>query len=288
MFAACGPSGKESAPAVAPAQGAKGPVGSPSASGQGPAGGPSATTAAATSVAVQGAPASNPPISETARAVIAAGDRSEEDRKLDGGRHPAELLSFFRIGPGMKVAELAAGGGYTAELLARAVGPSGVVYGQNSRWILERFAERPWSERLAKPAMKNVVRVDREFDDPFPPEVRELDAVFCILFYHDLFWQGVPRAPLNAAVFRALRHGGIYAVVDHRAKPGAGANEVKTLHRIEESVVRAEIEKAGFRLRAEGAFLQNPNDTRDWNDSPSAAGDRRGTSDRFVLAFEKP
>jgi predicted methyltransferase len=53
-------------------------------------------------------------------------------------------------------------------------------------------------------------------------------------------------------------------------------------------VVRAEIEKAGFRLRAESSFLRNPGDARDWNASPKVAGEKRGTSDRFVLAFEKP
>jgi predicted methyltransferase len=63
---------------------------------------------------------------------------------------------------------------------------------------------------------------------------------------------------------------------------------VKTLHRIEEQVVREEIEAAGFRLVAEGTFLRNPADPRDWNDAPSAAGARRGTSDRFVLKFVKP
>jgi len=69
------------------------------------------------------------------------------------------------------VAELGAGGGYTTELLARAVGPTGVVYAQNSRFILERFAAKPWGERLAKPVMHNVVRVDRDFDNPLPPEL---------------------------------------------------------------------------------------------------------------------
>jgi predicted methyltransferase len=215
-------------------------------------------------------------------------DRSEADRKLDAGRHPAELLAFFKIAPGMSVAEISAGGGYTTELLARAVGPAGKVYGQNAKLMLERFAEKPWSERLAKPVMKNVVRVDREFDDPLPPEAKNLDAVVCVLFYHDMFWLGVDRDKMNRAVFAALKPGGIYGIVDHSAKDGAGSNEVKTLHRIEEKVVRAEIEKAGFRLKAEGTFLKNPNDTRDWSASPGAAGDKRGTSDRFVLAFEKP
>jgi predicted methyltransferase len=93
---------------------------------------------------------------------------------------------------------------------------------------------------------------------------------------------------MNAAIFKALRKGGIYGVIDHSARAGAGTSEVKTLHRIEESAVVKEIEQAGFELEASADFLRNPADTRDWNDSPSAAGDRRGTSDRFVLKFRKP
>src|SRR5438105_3552021 len=65
------------------------------------------------------------------KAVIGAPDRSEKDRALDAGRHPAEMLEFLNLKGGMKVADLGAGGGYTTELMARAVGPSGVVYMQN-------------------------------------------------------------------------------------------------------------------------------------------------------------
>jgi predicted methyltransferase len=238
----------------------------------------------ATSTATSKAPTTG----EAAQAVVNAPDRSEADRNLDAGRQPAKLLEFFHVGPGMRVAELAAGGGYTTELLARAVGPSGKVYGQNPKWILERFAEKPWSERLTKPVMKNVVRVDREFEDPLPPEAHDLDAVFCVLFYHDLFWLNADRDKVNRAVFKALKPGGVYAIVDHSGRAGTEGSEAKTLHRVEEKVVRAEIEKAGFRLRGEGTFLRNPNDSRDWNASPMAAADKRGTSDRFVLAFDKP
>src|SRR5581483_10506872 len=99
-------------------------------------------------------------------------------------------------------------GGYTTELLARVVGPKGVVYGQNNRLILDRFAAKPWTERLGKWELRNVMRVDREFDDPLPPEAHDLDAVLLILFYHDTVWMGVDRAHMNAAVFRALRPGG--------------------------------------------------------------------------------
>lgn len=228
------------------------------------------------------------PATSSYDAIVNAPDRDPEDRKLDGSRHPAELLAFFDIRPGMHVAELGSGGGYTAELLARAVAPNGVVYGVNTPFFLQRFAEKPWSARLAKPVMKSVVRLDREFDDPFPPDVHDLDAVVIILIYHDTVWQKADRDKMNHAVFTALRPGGVYGIVDHSARAGSGIADVQTLHRIEESVVRGEVTRAGFRLAAEANFLKNPADTRDWNDSPREAGDRRGTSDRFVLKFVKP
>ena len=221
-------------------------------------------------------------------AVVAAPDRSAADRALDAGRHPAEMLAFFGIRPGMRVAEIAAGGGYTSELLARAVGPTGVVYAQNSPFILQRFAEQPWSARLATPPMRNVVRVDREFDDPLPPEARDLDAVLIVLFYHDTVWQGADRAKMNRAIYDALRPGGVYGIIDHSARPGSGTADVQTLHRIDEPVVVQEVTAAGFQFVADASFLRNPADPRDWNDAPSAAADRRGTSDRFVLKFAKP
>jgi len=226
--------------------------------------------------------------SATPAAVVAAPDRSAADRALDAGRHPAEMLAVFDIRPGLRVAELGAGGGYTSELLARMVGPKCRVYGQNPKFVLERFAEKPWSERLAKPVNASIVRVDREFDDPLPPEAKNLDAVLIVLFYHDTVWLGTDRARMNAAAFAALKSGGIYGVIDHSALAGAGTSVTKTLHRIEESVVVAEIEKAGFKLDATADFMRNPADARDWNDSPSAAAERRGTSDRFVLKFRKP
>jgi predicted methyltransferase len=223
------------------------------------------------------------------RAAVDATDRDPEDRKLDAGRRPAEMLTFFGIRPGMKVAELAAGGGYTAELLARTVGPEGVVYGHNSPLLLEKFAQKPWDARLSRAVNKPIVRVTRELEDPFPPGTKDLDAVFCVLFYHDTVWlDGVDRGMMNAAVLRVLKRGGVFAVIDHSGRPGTGTTEVKTLHRIEERVVREEIERAGFRLAAEADFLRNPADARDWNAAPTAAADRRGTSDRFVLSFVKP
>ena len=232
--------------------------------------------------------AAAPLTASEAEALAAAPDRSEADRALDPGRKPAAFVEFLQVGPGMKVAELSAGGGYTTELLARAVGPDGVVYGQNTKWALERFAEKPWSARLQKPVMKNVVRVDRELDDPLPPEATGLDLVVSNAIYHDTVWLGVDRQKMNAAVFRALRPGGAYAVCDSSAKTGTGAADAQTLHRIDEQLVRDEVTAAGFALAGQSDILRNPEDTRDWSASPGAAGEKRGTSDRFCLRFVKP
>jgi len=228
------------------------------------------------------------PVPDYVRAAVDAPDRSAEDRALDSGRKPDLMLSFFGVRPTMRVAEIGAGRGYTTELLARVVGPTGKVYAQNSPKILEMFANGPWTERLAKPVLSNVVRVDREFDDPLPPEAKDLDAVLDILFYHDTVWLGADREKMNLAVFAALKHGGVYGIVDHSGLPGSGLSGVKTVHRIEQKTLREEVERAGFRFVEEASFLRNPNDTRDWNDSPREAGERRGTSDRFVLYFKKP
>ncbi|HTJ82500.1 MAG TPA: SAM-dependent methyltransferase [Polyangiaceae bacterium] len=244
-----------------------------------------AATAAPASDGPKAVPVDVPP---AIAAIVAAPDRSADDRALDAGRHPGEMLAFFGIAPGQKIEEVGAGGGYTSELLARAVGPTGKVYGQNPKLILEKFAEKPWSERLKKPVMKNVVRVDREFDSPIAPGVKDLDGVVVVLFYHDLYWMNADRAKMNKAVFDALKPGGFYGIIDHSAKKGDGSSATQTLHRIEESTVREDVEKAGFKLDREGFFLRNPDDTKDWSSSPSAAGEKRGSSDRFVLVFKKP
>ncbi len=220
--------------------------------------------------------------------IVSDPTRSTADRALDQGRHPAELLEFYGVKPGMRVAELAAGGGYTAELLARTVGPSGKVFGQNSPFILKRFAEGPWTERLKGPAMKQVERVDSEMDAPLVGHQSDLDAVFMILFYHDTVWFGTERARMNEAIFAALKPGGFFGVVDHSAASGAGVSQAKSLHRIEESALIEEVTAAGFVLEKSGNFLRNPDDQRDWSASPSQAGERRGESDRFALLFRKP
>src|SRR5688572_17537013 len=78
-------------------------------------------------------------VPEAIVAAVTAEDRTEKDRALDAGRKPAEVLAFFKIAPGQKVGELFSALGYTTELLARVVGDTGKVYGQNTKELLDRF-----------------------------------------------------------------------------------------------------------------------------------------------------
>jgi predicted methyltransferase len=221
------------------------------------------------------------------QAIVDAKDRSDDDRKLDAGRHPAHFLAFVRAMPGMTVAEIGAGGGYTTELLARAVGPKGKVYAENSPKML-KFVDKAWSERLKKKEMKNVVRLDREMDDPFGPDVKNIDVVVINMLYHDTFNWKVDTDKMNKAVLAALKPGGAYVIIDHSSRAGRGKTETETLHRIDERVVREDLDRAGFKLLEDADVFRNKGDARDWSASPMAAGEKRGTSDRFALRFIKP
>jgi len=182
----------------------------------------------------------------------------------------------------MRVLDMGAGAGYSTELLARAVGPRGTVYAQDAPAIAERLKGR-FDERAKSPAMKNVVRVVRDYDDPLPPEARDLDLVTFFFFYHDTAYMNVDRAKMNRRLFEALKPGGVLVIADHSAQAGAGSSAAKSLHRIEESVLRREIEAAGFRLEAEADFLRHPEDPRD-----TIVFRPKLPVDEFVLKFVKP
>jgi predicted methyltransferase len=261
-------------------------TGSATGSGSAVAAGSGSGSGSAADVIPPYTPAADVP--EAIRNAIAAPDRSVDDRKLDAGRMPGEVLAFFKIAPGQKVGELFAGGGYTTELMARVVGDGGTIYAQNSKEIMDKFARGPWTARASKPVMKPAVAVERPADDPFPPEAKDLDAVITILNYHDFVWQKADMKKLNKLVFDRLKKGGVYGIVDHSAAAGSGTRDVETLHRIDEDVVKKEVLAAGFKLDAESDVLRHPEDKRDWNSSPKSAGERRGTSDRFTLRFVKP
>jgi predicted methyltransferase len=253
-------------------------------------------------------------------AIVASPDRSAADRTNDLRRKPEQMLAFIGIRPGITALDLSAAGGYTTELLARSVGPSGAVYGQSQPRDPNRAppaapegnsnptatpapapqaappanAPRPSPVALADrdgrlkstgAQAASIVAVSRPFADPVPPELSnaKLDLVTLMFNYHDLGHMGVDRDAMNKAVFSALKPGGIYVIADHAGRPGTGISESGTLHRIEEAFLRKEVEAAGFKFVADAPFLRNPNDPRDKN-----TPDPPQPKDDFVLKFVKP
>jgi predicted methyltransferase len=215
-------------------------------------------------------------------AIIAAPDRTEADLQADKRRDPLKLLTFTGARPGMKVLDMGAGGGYSTELMARAVAPAGVVYGQNPADLGERAKTR-FEARLQTAAAKNIVSLARPFDDPVPADVRDLDLITFLFFYHDTTYMPVDRAEMNRKLYAALKPGGILVIADHSARAGDGTSVGKSLHRIEESALRREIEAAGFKLVAEGDFWRHPEDPRDFSIQPPSGR----AVDEFVLKFQK-
>jgi predicted methyltransferase len=222
-----------------------------------------------------------PSFAQDYAAIVAAPDRAEADRQTDQRRDPVKLLTFTGVKSGMTVLDMGAGGGYSTELMARAVGPGGKVYGQD--YESSPRAKERFEARLKTGAMKNVGVLARPFDDPLPEGVGQLDLITFFFFYHDTTYMTVDRAAMNKKLFAALKPGGLLIVADHSAKVGAGTSVGKTLHRIEESALRAEVEAAGFKLVGEGGWLRHPEDTREERIFGSKV-----PVDEFVLKFRKP
>jgi len=225
--------------------------------------------------------APTPSLAQDYAAIIAAPDRADADRQTDQRRDPVKLLSFTGVQPGMAVLDMGAGGGYSTELMARAVGPEGKIFAQDHE-TSARAKER-FETRMKTDAMKNVVALARPFDDPLPAEVNNLDLITFFFFYHDTTYMTVDRAAMNKKLFAALKPGGLLIIADHSAKAGAGTTVGKTLHRIEESALRSEVEAAGFKLAASADFLRNPEDPRD-----ERVFQPKVPVDEFVLKFQKP
>jgi predicted methyltransferase len=237
--------------------------------------------AAAQTVSEPPATAASSPVPDYA-AELAAPDRSDADRAADKRRDPLPFLKFVGARPGMKVLDMGAGGGYSTSLMARAVAPEGVVYAQNPADLGDK-PKAALEARMATPGMKNVVADVRPFDDPIAPDMKDLDIITFLFFYHDTTYMPINREAMNQKLFAALKPGGILVLADHSALPGQGTTVAKTLHRIDETTVRQELAAAGFKLVASGDFWRNPADPHDF---PSYKPDM--PVDNFVLKFQKP
>jgi predicted methyltransferase len=229
----------------------------------------------------------SPAVPHYIAAAVANPDRPAADRQRDATRKPAEVIAFSRMQPGWIVADLIPREGYYDRIFAGVVGPTGHVYGFTPT-ELGKILKSPLPRDGATPDPKfpnftALVAPANDFAPPVPVDLIWLSDNYHD--FHDPFFAPADIAKINAAVFKALKPGGIYLILDHAAEQGSGLRDTNTLHRIDEAAVKAEVEAAGFKLVGESAVLRNPADdhTKRIFD-PSI----RGRTDQFVLRFRKP
>lgn len=215
---------------------------------------------------------------EQAQAVVNDPNRNA-DETLDMRRHPAQLLIFTGVEPGMHVGDFDAGGGWTTELMARAVDSNGVVYARTSDRGLEGL-----QQRLSAPGLDQVVPVVAPMTAAFPSDVDDLDIVIGLFAFHHLVQQSEEnRAAAYASVMSALKPGGYFIVSDTQARDGAPASVGNTLHRMDPNLLRSELENAGFEFVEATSLLFNPNDPLD-----IPARDVEGVATGFLHKYMKP
>jgi predicted methyltransferase len=223
------------------------------------------------------------------KAAVADPARPAADTARDANRKPAEMLAFAGITPGKQVVDLLPGGGYFTRIFARAVEPGGHVYayfGTQYDARLKTQGKDPDNQfadlKATYPDLSVLHTPLTQFATP-----QKVDVVWTALNYHDMHNKSYAMDvnQVNKAIFNALKPGGYYIVLDHRAAEDAPADVTETLHRIKESTVKSEVEAAGFKLVAEGKALANPADN---HSEKVFEADIRGHTDQMMLKFQKP
>ena len=215
--------------------------------------------------------------------------RPREQVALDPLRKPAELVALAGVTNGERVADFMSGNGYFTRILSQVVGPSGRVYAfLPAQELANCSAEETAGTKALEhdPHYGNVSVLIDAADRFAAPE--PLDLVWTAQNYHDLhdkFMAPTDVAALNAAIFRALKPGGRFLVIDHAAAAGSGLRDTETLHRIDPQAIRSEVTAAGFVLESESALLANPADTHALRVFDPAI---RHRTDQVVLLFRKP
>jgi predicted methyltransferase len=200
-----------------------------------------------------------------------------EGTRLDASRLGAVLSG---VKPGDRVVEFASFGQYFTTLLSDIVGPKGMVY----------MYDLPYTEARAGAASREFVakhpNARYELVDYNMIELpQNIDIVFNVLYYHDLPLNKIDTAALNAKIFKSLKPGGTFFIVDHNAEAGSGMRDTQKLHRIDPAVIKQEVTAAGFELVEESKLLAHPGD--DHTLMVFAPG-LRGLTDQTIFKFRKP
>jgi predicted methyltransferase len=203
----------------------------------------------------------------------------------------SELIRFARVKVGSTVIDVYPGDGDWTRLFSDIVGPEGRVYSFVPAEVAH-FKNDPVGlmRTLAKePGRENVEVISADLL-AMPRAARPADVLWLHLFYHDLHTalvqtKGATAAEFNRTVYKRLKSGGYYVIVDHATAAGVGMSSAQSLHRIDPATVREEVEAAGFVLDAESTVLANKDDPHSIKAfDPSI----KGETDRFAYRFVKP
>jgi predicted methyltransferase len=217
-------------------------------------------------------------ISEAVRKAVQAPERPAEDTRRDGWRRPAEILALANVKPGSRVLELSPFDMYYSRMLSSVVGAKGTVHMYEFPQVAEQSGEIGKAFAAAHPNTKYEVK---DFDEiEFP---RNVDVVFSSLAYHLMLLTDVDMEAFHTKLFKAMKPGAIYLVIDHAATHGTGTDDTGRLRRIDPGVVRGFIQSQGFELVEDSRLLENHSDDHKW-----PVYDKLDQTDQMIYKWRKP
>ena len=223
------------------------------------------------------------------KAAVADSNRPSADSARDENRKPAEMLAFAGIGPGKVVVDMLPGGGYFTRIFAKAVEPGGRVYAYFGTQYDARLKGQNKDPDNQFADLKATYKTLGVIHGPLPQFVtpEPVDVVWTAQNYHDMHNKqyAMDVNEVNKAIYKSLKPGGYYVIIDHKAADSAGDDVTESLHRIKEDTVKKEVEAAGFKLVGEGHDLVFASDD---GTKRVFENDIRGKTNQFMLKFQKP
>ena len=234
-----------------------------------------------------GAFAQNDDVEAKIKEAMAADIRTEAELARDRNRKPVETLAFFQLSDDMRVLELVPGGGWNTKLLAPVLRENGELYvaiGTNN--VQQNLVPQPGFDHINVIDIGVGLERTGPFRTNFIPEfdfgVSDLDLAVTFRNLHNFTPAG--RANMNAAVFAALKSGGLYGIIDHTLRHMETMTR-ESRRRVDVVQIIKEVQDAGFEFVDYSDLHYRPDDELRYEVGRATV---TGNTDRFTLLFQKP